>query len=295
VWRGKQGSDGEASVEVAIIHRPQYDDWTIPKGKLARGESEIEGAVREVLEETGYRVHVGRPLGEVRYRKKTAAGARPKVVRYWAMEADGGSFTATNEVDELKWVSLGEAQSLLTHDRDRELLERFVRGPRLTDSVLLVRHARAGDRESWDGDDRERPLDDIGWEQAEGLVRLLSRFEVEEIVSADYLRCIQTVQPLSEVLGLPIEEEPVFSEEGFPAHEQDALFLIRSFGETRKSSVVCSQGDVIPEVLEELAREDHVDLPDPLPMKKGSVWALTFDGPRLFSAEYFPPPAIDSD
>lgn len=292
LWREGKDVSGEPTVEVALIHRPQYDDWSIPKGKLAPGETEVEGAVREVLEETGHRVHVGRPLGEVRYPKKTAAGTRPKVARYWAMRTAGGKFVPGPEVDELRWVSLGEADSLLTYERDRELLERFVRGPHLTDSVLLVRHARAGERDGWQGDDRQRPLDDMGWEQAAGLVRLLSRFEVEEIVSADYLRCVQTVQPLADALGLEIETEPIFSESGYTGHERDALFLLRSFGETHKSSVVCSQGDVIPDLLERLAGEDNVDLPDPLPMKKGSVWALTFDGPRLFSAEYFPPPRV---
>jgi 8-oxo-(d)GTP phosphatase len=287
LWRRGNHASGEESVEIALVHRPQYDDWSIPKGKLSPGESEIEGAVREVFEETGFRVRLGRPLGEVRYDKTTAAGTRPKVVRYWAMEAAGGSFTATKEVDELKWMSLADAEELLTHDRDRELLDKFVRGPALTDSVLLVRHARAGERS-----DRKRPLDGLGWQQAEGLVRLLSRFEIEEIVSADFLRCVQTVEPLSRALGLPIQQETVFSEAGYPGQEKDALWLLRSFGENHRSSVVCSQGDVIPCLLEDLSNEDHVDLPEPLPMKKGSVWALTFDGPRLFSAEYFPPPEV---
>lgn len=292
MWRRGNHASGEEVVEIGLVHRPQYDDWSIPKGKLSHGESEIEGAIREVFEETGYRVRLGRPLGEVRYEKTTAAGTRPKVVRYWAMEATGGGFTATKEVDELRWVSLAEAEGLLTHDRDKELLGKFVRGPALTDSVLLVRHARAGDRSRWKGDDRQRPLDAHGWAQAEELVRLLSRFEIEEIVAADYLRCVQTVEPLSRALGVPIQQEPAFSESGYPGQEKDALWLLRSFGESHRSSVVCSQGDVIPCLLEDLSSEDHVDLPEPLPMKKGSVWALTFDGPRLFSAEYFPPPDL---
>lgn len=292
LWRRTSHSSDEDSVEIALIHRPQYDDWSIPKGKLSPGETEIEGAIREVFEETGYRVRLGRPLGEVRYQKKTLTGVKPKVVRYWAMEAAGGGFSATKEVDDLRWVSLADAEKTLTHERDHALLEKFVRGPALTDSVLLVRHARAGDRSSWRGDDRQRPLDDQGWRQAEELVRFLSRFEIEEIVSADYLRCVQTIEPLSRALGVPIQQESVFSESGYPGHEKDALWLLRSFGETHRSSVVCSQGDVIPCLLEDLSSEDHVDLPEPLPMKKGSVWALTFDGPRLFSAEYFPPPKV---
>jgi broad specificity phosphatase PhoE/8-oxo-dGTP pyrophosphatase MutT (NUDIX family) len=295
VWRAtSDGHPDEAPIEVAIIHRPRYDDWSIPKGKLARGETEVEGAVREVVEETGYRVRLGRPLGEVRYMKTAGGVSRPKVVRYWAMQADGGTFAPTREVDELRWLSLAEAKELLTHEHDKELLERFARGPTFIGSVLLVRHGSAGSRSTWEGDDRARPLDDLGWEQADELVRLLARFEVEEIVSADYARCVQTVQPFAEAVGLPVREEPLFSEEGYPSSDAQALKLLRSYAESGSATVVCSQGDVIPDVLQRLAAEDHVDLPDPLPNKKGSVWALSFDGDRLFSAEYFPPPQIDN-
>ena len=226
---------------------------------------------------------------------KTQGGStRPKVVRYWAMQADGGSFSKNREVDELRWVSMREAEELLTHAHDQELLKRFISGPALTGSVLLVRHGSAGDRDEWEGDDRKRPLDETGWQQAQELVRLLARFEVQQVVSADYERCVQTILPFADAVGLPIDEDDLFSEDGYPAHEQEGIHLIRKLGESLTTTVVCSQGDVIPDLLTRLAREDHVDLPDPLPKKKGSVWVLTFDGPRLFSAEYFPPPKLDS-
>ena len=293
LWRSTSKDDN--SVEVALIHRPRYDDWSFPKGKLAPGEDEIEGAVREVLEETGFRVRVGRPLGEVRYMKSSGGTTRPKVVRYWSMEAEAGSFSPTREVDELEWVDVDRARSMLTQPHDGKVLERFVRGPALSGSVLLVRHARAGERDEWQGDDRARPLDELGWRQAEELVRLLSRFDVEEIISANFDRCIQTVEPLSQSLGLPIREEDLFSELGYPAHEDEAIHLLRKLGESLSTTVVCSQGDVIPDLLDRLASLDHVDLPDPLPLKKGSVCVLTFDGPRLFGVEYFPPPRISGN
>ena len=289
LWR--RGQDD--NLEVAVIHRPRYDDWTFPKGKLSAGESDVDGAVREVLEETGYRVTIGRPLGEVRYMKTQGGSTRPKVVRYWAMQADGGLFSENREVDELRWVAIDAAENLLTHAHDQELLKRFVSGPALTGTVLLVRHASAGDRDKWEGDDRQRPLDETGWQQAQELVRLLARFEVQQIVAADYARCVQTVAPFADAVGLPIDEDDLFAEDGYPAHEQEAIHLVRKLGESLTTTVVSSQGDVIPDLLTRLAQEDHVDLPDPLPKKKGSVWVLTFDGPRLFSAEYFPPPRLD--
>lgn len=289
LWRAASQVAG-AGVEIAVIHRPRYDDWSFPKGKLAPGESDIQGAVREVLEETGYRVRLGRPLGEVRYMKPTHGAARPKVVRYWAMQADGGGFSPNREVDELRWVSLAEAADLLSHEHDLDVLQRFVKGPALSGSVLIVRHATAGNRSDWTGDDRDRPLDDLGWFQAEDLVRTLSRYDVDEIVSADFVRCLQTVQPLSRSIGVPVREEPLFSETGYPAHEDEAEHLLRKLGERLETAVVCSQGDVIPDLLERMSTRDHVDLGHPTSIKKGGFCALTFDGPRLFSSEYFAPP-----
>ena len=109
------------------MHRPRYDDWSLPKGKLGRGETEVDGAVREVLEETGYHVTVGRQLGETHYDKLIHGVARPKIVRWWAMQATHGTFSPNREVDEMRWSSLGEAEQLLTRDTDRELLQRFAR------------------------------------------------------------------------------------------------------------------------------------------------------------------------
>jgi 8-oxo-(d)GTP phosphatase len=291
VWRPTTNGGGEPSVEIALIHRPQYDDWSLPKGKLAPGESEIEGALREVYEETGFRVHLGRPLGEVRYTKQTSDGPKPKVVRYWAMQVDGGAFFPNREVDDLVWVSPAEAEVLLTHDHDKGILDRFVRGPVLTRTVLLVRHGSAGDAAHWSGDDRLRPLDDVGRRQAGDLVRFLARFNPDKIVSADFVRCTQTVQPFSEATGIPIDIEPLLSETGYPGNEESAIKYIREVGSPGEAIVMCTQGAVVPDVVERIALADHIDLPESPVAKKGSVWALSFDGEQLVGAEYFPPPA----
>jgi 8-oxo-(d)GTP phosphatase len=297
VWREAAGAGpgSEAGVEVAIIHRPRYDDWSLPKGKLASGETEIDGAIREVLEETGYHVRLGRPLGETRYLKQQGGVARPKVVRWWAMEAIGGAFSATREVDELRWVRLADAHELLTRATDRELLEQFVRGPAPTRTVLLVRHAWAGSSAKWSGDDRERPLDECGSRQAEELVRLLAHFDPTEVVSADFVRCRQTVQPLADSLGLTIRDEPVLSEVAYYGREGEAVALLRGLGGPHDASVACSQGGVIPDLLGRLAAEDSLDVP-PLSTPKAATWALTFQGERLMGCELFaPPPAAECD
>jgi 8-oxo-dGTP pyrophosphatase MutT (NUDIX family) len=105
--------------QVALVHRPRYDDWTLPKGKLDQGESFEEAAVREVQEETGLRARAVRELPATSYR----VGGRPKVVRYWLMEVEHeGPFEPNNETDELRWVAPGDALRLLTYDRDRDVL-----------------------------------------------------------------------------------------------------------------------------------------------------------------------------
>ena len=110
-------------VELLVVHRPKYDDWTFPKGKAERGEHDIDAARREVEEETGFRCAVGRELTSTTYVDRKG---RPKEVRYWLMTIEDGEFTPTDEVDELRWVSPDQARWLLSYDRDRDVLDAFV-------------------------------------------------------------------------------------------------------------------------------------------------------------------------
>jgi 8-oxo-dGTP diphosphatase len=137
-----------------------------------------------------------------------------------------------------------------------------------------------------------RPLDENGREQAQELVRLLSRFEVQKLVSADYLRCVETLKPLADSIGLQIEEEPLLSETGFPGHEREAIALIRRLGDHDDAVAACSQRQVIPELVQMLAEADGVDLPDSIKYRKASVWSLSFEREKLVGAEYFPPPQL---
>lgn len=120
LWRERDGT-----VELAIVHRPKYDDWSLPKGKLDDGESDLDAALREVREETGFSAELGSDLGVIRYESK----GRPKVVRYWDMRALDGQFVADNEVDEVRWLAAEAALRQLSYDRDREVVQRFLGRP----------------------------------------------------------------------------------------------------------------------------------------------------------------------
>ena len=119
IWR--RGDDG---IEVALVHRPKYRDWTFPKGKLEPGESDEAAAHREVLEETGLECVLGRELPSVRY---LDAKARLKQVRYWEMTVASGAFMVNDEVDELRWNAVVDARARLTHSHDVEVLDAFAR------------------------------------------------------------------------------------------------------------------------------------------------------------------------
>ena len=116
---GLVSRNGDGGVDLVLVHRPAYDDWAFPKGKLDLGESEEEAALREVEEETGLRCRLGREVGLTRYHDSRG---RPKTVRYWQMTPVGGALGAANEVDDARWVPLADAPDLLTYERDRELL-----------------------------------------------------------------------------------------------------------------------------------------------------------------------------
>jgi 8-oxo-dGTP pyrophosphatase MutT (NUDIX family)/phosphohistidine phosphatase SixA len=275
---------------VALVHRPRYDDWSLPKGKLDAGESMPAAAVREVAEETGFAARLGSALGEVRYDVPEGR----KVVRYWTAEALHGRFEPSAEVDELRWCAVADAAELLSHAHDVEVLRRSATIGLPSATVLLVRHAKAGSRSQWDGDDDLRPLSGRGREQARQLAGLLALFGPDRIVSAPPLRCRETVAPLAATLGVTVREEPLLGEDGYWLDPAAGLARLRALAGRPGVTVVCSQGEVIPDLVGALAvRTDRplgVD-PDDVPARKGSTWLLAMRGGEVLSADYYPSPA----
>ena len=270
-------------IEVCLVHRPRYDDWALPKGKLDGDEHPLVGAVREVAEETGC---VGLP----RLRLPTLAydlpDGTPKTVDFWLMRLAGeGPVVDTSEVDEVAWLSPEDAHERLSYDDERGVLAHAAALPPITAVVALVRHAHAGERKEWKGNDALRPIDERGRQQADRIGVVLSLLRPERLISATPLRCKQTLEPLSARLGgVPIVQDGAFAEppvaEEAPARAKLAaqrLLELRGAG----PPVICSQGKIIPTLLATL--RDEAD-PEPYKTPKGDGWLLTWAGDRLLDA-----------
>ncbi|MGB3233331.1 MAG: bifunctional NUDIX hydrolase/histidine phosphatase family protein [Mycobacterium sp.] len=278
LWRPR---DGAATPEVAIIHRPRYDDWSLPKGKVDSGETEPVTAVREIEEETGFRAHLGRRLTTVTYPLDPGG----KKVRYWAGRCVSGQFSVNDEVDELTWLPVDQAMKALTYAHDRKVLRRFSKLPADTQTVLIVRHATAGSRARYKGDDRKRPLDKHGRAQAESLVGQLLAFGAGDLFAADRLRCRQTLDPLAEELGAAIREEPELSEEAYADNRKATRQRILEIAATSANPVICTQGKVIPDLIEWWCERDGVR-PDRSRNRKGSTWVMSLAEGRLVAADH---------
>ncbi len=286
LWRpDEDGIDGVADPLVAVVHRPRYDDWSLPKGKVEPGETEPVTAVREVLEETGYASELGRGLVAVSYPVEGGV----KHVRYWVARTLGGKFTPNDEVDELLWLPAAHALKRLQYADDRKVLRRFVKQPANTRTVLVVRHGTAGSRARYKGDDRMRPLDKHGRAQAESLVGQLLAFGATEVHAAPRVRCQQTVGPLAEELGVPIHDEPMLTEEAYADSHGAARRRILEIAKADGTPAICSQGKVIPDLIAWWCDRDGVR-PDKSRNRKGSTWVLSLAGDKLLAADHIGSP-----
>ena len=236
----------QGEVEVLLVHRPRYDDWSLPKGKLLPDEHAADGALREVEEETGYQCELRWELAETRY--KDGQG-RHKRVRYYAMRPLAGEFRAGKEVDAIRWASPAAAPQLLSYPRDAAVVASFGYDGR--ERLLVIRHASAGERKQWQGDDRLRPLDARGERQAERLIEVLDGHPVAKIMSSPYLRCTQTVEPLARQRGLAVEEREELAE----GAGLDAFLSLEL-----RAAAVSVHGDLVEELLGQSQRKGATTL-----------------------------------
>jgi 8-oxo-dGTP pyrophosphatase MutT (NUDIX family)/phosphohistidine phosphatase SixA len=310
LWR--RGADG---VEVAVVHRPHRADWSLPKGKFEQGETPAACAARETWEETGYRPVLGRSLGQVDYAVDLPSPGH-KSVGYFAGQVEDGSFAGhggdgvlagrvgggssagrvdgafvpNDEVDELRWLPPGPAARLLTYDLDREVLARFTALPAATRTLLLVRHAKAGHRSGWSGPDAERPLSPAGQEQAAALRTMLPLFGPVRVHAASRTRCALTVSGVAKDLGVPVEDEPLLTEESYRQDPVASTARLAEIADGDGVPLVCGQGGAIPGLIRHLAERSGLEL-GKVPCKKGSTWVLSFGDTEphlLVAADYLP-------
>jgi 8-oxo-dGTP pyrophosphatase MutT (NUDIX family)/phosphohistidine phosphatase SixA len=302
LWRpGGQGP------EVALIHRPRYDDWSFPKGKALPGEHVLITAVREVREETGVSITLGRRLSTAHY----LSDGKPKQVEYWAARpaaADGlgdpsdpagpAPFAPNEEVDRLAWLPLSAAGDRLSYPHDKEVLGEFASAPAVTTPIILVRHASSRNKKAWHDaghpGDLTRPLTPLGHVQAKLLGQILSCFGPGRVISSPAERCLATVEPYAALAGggvvepvpalAPPPDDKVL-EEADPGEAAAVRDLVASLVTAEAPVVISGHRENLPAMLRWACERLGAPVPAGPPLRKGAFWALHLAEGRLFSAE----------
>lgn len=247
-WR-----EGSSGIEVLLVHRPRYDDWSIPKGKLDKGETFPAAAVREVAEETGYRVRLHRPLPASVY---LLPDGRTKIVQYWigTVRAKAGPGPENPaEIDDVRWVPLKKAERLLTRQGDQVLvtaLRRFAEDETLrTAPIIVQRHGAAMPRAKWRKGEKSRPLNAKGKKQAQALPGLIDAFDPGRVLSSPWKRCLATVEPVARIEGLDITTKDELTEAGASEHPSRTVAVIERVLQEARATVVCTHRPVLPLVI----------------------------------------------
>jgi len=293
VWR-----PGDAGPEIVLVHRSRYDDWSYPKGKRERGEHVLRTAIREVREEAGLAVVLGRALSPSVY--PTTAGT--KHVSYWAARYVASfGFIPNDEVDEVLWLPAATAHERLTYERDIQILGEFRSSPASTVPLILLRHAEAGSKAVVAGDDPAaaaaaadlaRPLEASGEADAKILAGLLASYGECQVISSAAERCIETVRPYAEAIGASIQVEQAFTVT--PRQQPDAQLaegaeLVTSLATSGLPTLICAHRENLPWLIDAAFRALGAVPPQDEPLRKGEFWVLQSAAGELVSAERHDP------
>jgi 8-oxo-(d)GTP phosphatase len=253
-WR-----EEKKDLQVALIHRGRYQDWTFPKGKVDKGETLAEAAVREVREETGLKIKLGVPLETTSY---PLDKSKNKIVHYWAARVtdkalSSSKFKPNEEVSEVVWVSARDAFAKLSYQHDRELLqeliELFQAGMLRTRPLIILRHAHATPRADYTGEDGKRPLLPEGKKQAKELVSLLSAYGPKRVFTSPWKRCRDTISPYAKDKKYKIIERGVLTERGSALGPARTKKVAKKLFQDARSSVLCTHRPTLPAITEVLA------------------------------------------
>jgi 8-oxo-dGTP diphosphatase len=284
LWRKGE----KKKIEVLIIHRPKYDDWTFPKGKAEIGEPLIACAYREVLEETNIETAFGPYLGEVEYLTNDGK----KKVSFWSAKViKEKEFNSNAEVDQLKWVEVTKVKELLTLDTDRKILEQFLRIEPDTKPLVLLRHAKAVTRDEWQGEDDDRPLDSYGQNQAKRLLAMYQVFNLEQIHSSDAVRCYDTVVAIAKGLSIKLEVTGKLSESTFKKDKEKAFDYAKELIKSNESVLLCSHNPILPKMLNKLTKKSEVDA-DEGKLLPADGWVIHRIGKEVIQIDRIDSPSI---
>ena len=292
-WRLKNGK-----LQVLVIHRPKYDDWSWPKGKLDQGESIAECALREVREEIGLRITLGIPLSATAYsvkqKTKVVYSRAAKTDVHTVVEPDG------EECDETMWVSPTKAAQMLSNPTDAQPLNDLVKahdaGVLNTHPVLIVRHAKAKPRGKWTRAEGERPLAATG-RRGPAVSRMLEAWQPMHVASSPWMRCVQTITPYAALHAIKLKTIKALTEHGATRKPERARKAVQKLFDKYRSQIICTHRPVLPFVLEVLARNSTPELAKALPgqdpyLEPGSlIVAQQVHGgtPRIVSFEIHTP------
>ncbi|MBU6352817.1 MAG: NUDIX hydrolase [Actinomycetales bacterium] len=284
VWRRNYRDE----VEIALVHRPKYNDWSLPKGKRESHEESIACAFREILEETGFHVRLSKFLGTTFY--ETPEGA--KSVDYWAAKyVDERAVPNPFEIDQVKWVSLTQVNDFQLRSTDREIIHKFRSIELDTSALILLRHAKAISREEWESDDGDRPLANFGTQQSRRLIANLTPYDVREIHTSSAVRCYETVTPLARALDIGYIFSDKLSEYEFERNQDSAYEYVKGLLRNDVATVICSHNPILPTVLSRLYAKSGFELPV-TKLEPGDAWVVHHLDREVISVDYLSAPTI---
>jgi 8-oxo-(d)GTP phosphatase len=258
-WRERE------SVEILLVHREKYNDWGFPKGKLDPGELLPETAVREVAEEAGIRIKLGRKLDVIHYQ----VGDQDKEVHYWASKvkdkaANKQKFVPNEEIAKVQWVTAKKAATLLSYQHDRELLQSALnlhsKRELETRALIVLRHAKATPRGDWKGEEAKRPLLPEGKEHAKRLVSLIAAYGPKRLVTSPWKRCHDTIEPYAKKSKKTLVQRGQLTELSSKRRPLSTKLVVKDLLGDYKSALICTHRPALPSVLEPLAASAQGDL-----------------------------------
>lgn len=253
-WRNQKDTP-----EVLLVHRAKYKDWSFPKGKQDPGELLPETAVREMLEETGVRLKLGRKLSVIKYQVDSG---EEKEVHYWASKLKNkawkkSKFEPNQEIAKLKWLPFSEALSVLTYEHDRELMKEVAdlhkQALLETRALVLLRHAKATPRSDWKGSEAKRPLLPEGKQQAKRLVSLLNAYSPKRLVTSPWTRCDQTIEPFARSTKRTVIYRSQLTELSSVLSPRRTKHAVEALFDSSKSALICSHRPALPTITQTLA------------------------------------------